>query len=421
MLLRFRARNHLSLRDTEEISLVASSLDDDGSGLIACDAIGEKLLPAVVIYGANASGKSNLVGAIDSVRDDILFSHRKGEPGGGVPRSPFVLDSAVKASPTIFDIDFVLDGVRYHFGYESTDNAFIREWLYAYPNGRRQTLYQRTGQDFEFGRALKGRNRLIADATRDNSLFLSAAAQMNHGELSQVAGFFRPLRAIGAEVTRRLLVGDTSQKAVDHRIIDFLKKIGTGIDNILIVEQESSEQEKRFRAAIIESLDDELKAKLASSLDENVFSYKMVHRGRDGNEVPFEIEQESAGTRRLLHVLTPIFHALDTGTPVIIDELNAHLHTQACEALLALFCSPVTNPKGAQLIATTHDTNLLRSPYLRRDQVWFAEKDREGATHLYPLTDIRTRKDDNIEKGYLQGRYGAVPFAGPVSHLIGTR
>ena len=145
---------------------------------------------------------------------------------------------------------------------------------------------------------------------------------------------------------------------------------------------------------------------------------RFAHRRCDGADVNFTADMESDGTRRLLYMLAPVFHALDNGTLLIVDELNAHLHTQVCEAVLALFSSPETNPKGAQLIATTHDTNLLRSPYLRRDQVWFAEKDRDGATHLFPLTDIRTRKGDNLEKGYLQGRYGAVPYAGSVRDLL---
>ena len=118
-------------------------------------------------------------------------------------------------------------------------------------------------------------------------------------------------------------------------------------------------------------------------------------------------------------VLGLAFRALDEGVPLYIDELDASLHTQACEAVLRLFCSPETNPKGAQLIATTHDTNLLNSPVLRRDQLWFTDKDDTGATQLYPLTDIRTRKGDNFEKGYLQGRYGAVPFDDPIS-AVGT-
>jgi AAA15 family ATPase/GTPase len=117
-------------------------------------------------------------------------------------------------------------------------------------------------------------------------------------------------------------------------------------------------------------------------------------------------------------MLGAIFRALDSGSPIVIDELDASLHTLACEAVLALFASPSTNPKGAQLIATTHDTNLLSSRHLRRDQVWFTEKGDDGATHVFPLTDIYTRKGDNIERGYLQGRFGAIPFAGSVRELL---
>ncbi len=145
---------------------------------------------------------------------------------------------------------------------------------------------------------------------------------------------------------------------------------------------------------------------------------EFAHRGLTGEPIYLGLNRESAGTRRLLILLSRAFQALDRGAPMVIDELDLSLHTQACEAVLALFSSPKTNPKGAQLIATTHDTNLLRSTLLRRDQIWFTDKDEEGATHLYPLTDIRTRKGDNIEKGYLQGRYGAIPFAGPISDLI---
>ena len=122
----------------------------------------------------------------------------------------------------------------------------------------------------------------------------------------------------------------------------------------------------------------------------------------------FALERESAGTRRLLLILSHVFESLDAGAPLMVDELDLSLHTEASLALLRLFCSPSTNPNGAQLIATVHDTNLLGAPMLRRDQVWFVEKE-DGATRVYPLTDIRTRKGDNVERGYLQHRFGAAP------------
>ena len=136
---------------------------------------------------------------------------------------------------------------------------------------------------------------------------------------------------------------------------------------------------------------------------------ELAHRGRKGEAVYFDLDSESAGTRQLLMVLSLAFQALDKGVPLCIDEVDASLHTYASEAILKLFCLSEINRNGAQLIATTHDTNLMKSSVLRRDQLWFTEKTSEGATELYPLTDIRTRKGDNIELGYLQGRYGALP------------
>ncbi|MDE0006671.1 MAG: AAA family ATPase [Gammaproteobacteria bacterium] len=169
-----------------------------------------------------------------------------------------------------------------------------------------------------------------------------------------------------------------------------------------------------YRQRVIElsDTDKELMGKLSQlgvqTPPEKVPLIELAHRGPQG-DVYLELERESAGTRRLLVVLSQLFDALDSGMPLVVDELDVSLHTQASLALVELFCSPRTNPNGAQLIATVHDTNLLDAPILRRDQIWFAEKSTEGATVVYPLTDIRTRKGDNLERGYLQERYGATP------------
>jgi hypothetical protein len=138
--------------------------------------------------------------------------------------------------------------------------------------------------------------------------------------------------------------------------------------------------------------------------------FELGHKGADGKNVYFDLGDESDGTRRLLILLEEVFTSLELGSVLAVDELNASLHTQACEKIISLFSNSNTNTKGAQLIATTHDTNLLISPHVRRDEVWFMEQQTDGSTELFPLTDIRTRKGDNIERGYLQGRYGAVPF-----------
>jgi AAA15 family ATPase/GTPase len=422
MLLRFSVANHLSIKETQELSLVASSLKDVEEGLITCAAApGGRLLPAVVIYGANASGKSNVIDALRFMCQAILFSHRRGEPGGGVDRTPFALDSASSNVNTLLTTDFVVEGIRYHYGFAASDEAFTSEWLHTFPGGRRQTLFERDGQSFRFGRSLKGRNRTIASLTRSNSLFISSAAQNDHMQLLKIFEFFHTIEGdIEISTPSEIIATRIGRDEVDRRVINFLHAIGTGVIDYQVVERAVSVEVQAIKESISAAIEKHIGRPLRteSKADDSRSTIELAHRGSDGRPIFFNLDMESAGTRRLLVVLGKAFRALDRGTVLVIDELDASLHTQACEAALALFSSRATNPRGAQLIATTHDTNLLRSSLLRRDQVWFTEKDAEGATHLYPLTDIRTRKGDNIEKGYLQGRYGAIPFAGRISDLI---
>lgn len=411
MLLRFGVSNHLSIREYQELSLSASSLKGREAGLIECAAApGGRVLPAAVIYGANASGKSNLIDALSTMRGMVLFSQTKWEPGGGVPRHPFRLDEGGPQAPSRFDIDFLIDGVRHHYGFEASETTFESEWLYAFPKSHRQTLFERTGDEFRFGRGLRGQNKIISRLTRPNSLFLSAAAQNGHEHLSKVFGYFSSLRAIWRiDVPEEAISSRLAEEELDSRVIDFLGKIDTGVIDYRLSESELSEEMQGIQRELFTFFKKTGGSEPPEVKDKHV-TVELGHRGWDSEPFYLELDSESAGTRRLLVVLDLAFRALDEGAPLFIDELDASLHTQAAEAVLRLFCSRETNPKGAQLIATTHDTNLLDSSLLRRDEVWFTEKDAEGATRLYPLTDIRTRRGDNIEKGYLQGRYGGVPF-----------
>ena len=231
MLLRFGVTNHLSLRDRQELSLVASSLDDEASGLIACPhPPGGRLLPAVVIYGANASGKSNLIDAIWWTRRMVLYSHRAGLPHRPIARRPFALDSACQAAPTKIEVDLVVENVRYHYGFEATDGAFTAEWLYSFPRERRQMLFERDNATFVFGRHLKGRNQVISELTRPNSLFLSAAAQNGHDELTRIFLFFQAIQLdTGAPSQPAALAVKLRRKEADERIIRYLEMSGTGI------------------------------------------------------------------------------------------------------------------------------------------------------------------------------------------------
>ena len=426
MLLRFGVSNHLSIRDFQELSFVASSLKDRDEGLIPCATAPKgTVVPAAVIYGANASGKSNLVSAMETMRQMVLLSQTRGEPGGGVPRQSFRLDAACSGEPSRFELDFVIDGVRHHYGFEMSDDAFESEWLYDFPGSRRRMLFEREGDEFHFGRGLKGRNAVIADLTRPNSLYLSAAAQNRHERLSRIFQYFQSIHGVHAIAVPGVAASfHLAEKEPDSRTIDFLGKIGTGVVDYRQKEAEYADEIEAVQRDVLTAMRKrgDVPADLEAAMGGNWrTAIELAHRDQNGEKVYFDLDLESAGTRRLLFVLGFAFQALDEGTPLFVDELDASLHTQAAEAVLRLFCSPETNQKGAQLVATTHDTNLMRAPVLRRDQLWFTEKDADGATQLYPLTDIRTRKGDDVEKGYLQGRYGAVPFDDPLSALAPPR
>ena len=306
-------------------------------------------------------------------------------------------------------------------GFETTDETFVSEWLYEIPRAHRRKLFERKEQDFEFGRWLKGQNHSIAGLTRPNSLFLSAAAQNGHKFLSRIYKYFQDIAFSGSisvpgvEASSRVK-GD----GLDNRIIEFLKSINTGVIGYQKKETEISEESREIHRelkAVFERISGGA-IQISPDVDDKLVEIELAHRGTGEGVVYLDLDFESAGTRRLLIILGQTFKALDEGLPIFIDELDASLHTYASEAILRLFGSPKMNRHGAQLIATTHDTNLMKSDILRRDQLWFAEKNIEGATEIYPLTEIRTRKGDNVELGYLQGRYGAVPSDDPIAALI---
>ena len=421
MLLRFAVENHLSICERQELSFAASSLKDRRDGLISCDAVDSRaVVPAVVIYGANASGKTNFVDAISTMKKLVLLSQTKGEPGGGVPRHEFLLDPHYSEKPSCFEIDFVLNGIRYHYGFETTDDAFVSEWLYEIPRAHRRKLFERKEQEFDFGRWLKGQNHNISMLTRTNSLFLSSAAQNGHELLSRIYKYFQNI-AFSGSISMPGIEASSQVKGdgLDGRIIEFLKSINTGVIGYRKKETEISEESQAIHRELKVVFERISGGAIQISPDvDKLVEIELAHKGKDEGVVYLDLDFESAGTRRLLIILGQTFKALDAGTPILIDELDASLHTYASEAILRLFCSSKTNPNGAQIIATTHDTNLMKSDLLRRDQLWFAEKNIEGATEIYPLTDIRTRKGDNVELGYLQGRYGAVPSDDPIAALL---
>ena len=419
MIISFEVENYRSINSRQEISFVASSLKDCDDGIIETDAISEgRLLPALLVYGPNAAGKSNIVKALNAMIRTILFSQTKGQPDGPIPtRKPFLLDPTAKEKPTVFEINFILEEVRFNYGFSLLDAEVAEEWLYSYPHGTPRKLFERDGHDFSFSRNLKGRNAAISDLTRANSLFLSAAAQSGHDQLSKIFNFFDSIQvetslSMSSSAAERR-IKDEHNWHIDDAVIDYLKEINTGVVGYRTKDRELSEEEREISKKIglalkpiFQEVDADFHIHSSGDVEKVI---ELEHRGVDGFKTHFPIQLESAGTLRLLSALPKVLGVLKTGGLIVVDELDLSLHTLAAEKLLRMFCSKILNPHGAQILTTTHDTNLMEIECLRRDQLWFVSKDLTGSTEVYPLTDIHTRPSDNIERGYLQGRFGATP------------
>jgi hypothetical protein len=398
MLLRFRVANHLSLRDEQQLSFVT---DKPGEGNaratgVMCEGRPLYALPVVGLYGGNASGKSNVLRAMDFMRTAVLDSHAEWAKGEGVPRRPFAFDPACAAEPSFFEIDLLLGDppVRYTYGFTVSDRRVESEWLYAYPGTRRharQVWFFRDASaktPFEFpADHLKGPKATLARLTRDNALFLSTAAANNQKQLAAVQRWFAdnfwlvsPERGRRARenYTRRQIPGPYKE-----RIEELLRHADLGIEGIEVVPRDPDPPEVRF-----------------------------VH-GNGAFRATLDFADESLGTRTWFAMLGPALLALDRGAVLLVDELDASLHPAISAEVIRLFGDPEANPRNAQLAFTSHDTTLFSDlpggRPLGRMQVWLTEKDDDGATELYRLADVKPRPDENLHRWYHEGRYGGRP------------
>ncbi len=414
MLLAFRARNFRSLRDEQELSLIADSTDEPEQSLLQVPKSKLKAVRSSAIYGGNASGKTNVLQAISFVDRAVEDSHRAWESGGPIPITQFALEGS-RSTTSSFEIDFVVDDQQFQYGFSLDPARIHEEWLYAFPFGKHQLWFKRQqGRSFEFGRKLVGTNKSIEALVRDNSLYLSAAAQNNHEQLTKIYRWFKDnffmlkpaAQGAGTIHTARLCQDEASRKAVT----DLLRFADLGIADIKIVETELDEKLLKVANVIAREMNEPLPANFGKGLPQLSFS----HKGMNGDRYSISSEDESNGTMALFSMLHKVLRALKNGSVLLIDELDASLHPNLARQLVALFNNPETNPHGAQFIFTTHNVDLIDPELLRKDQIWLVEKSVEGRSRLYPLTDFSTRKDQNIRRGYLQGRFGAVPILDPL-------
>lgn len=433
MLIRFRVRNFRSLKEEQELSLVASSLKGMPEAVTQVKGLDLGLLRLAAIYGANASGKTNVIRALDHMSSAVRDSQMYWSPEGPIPREPFLLDPKSKDVSSSFEVDLLLEGVRFHYGFTLNDREVLKEWLDAYPTGnkpiKKQMWFRREGKAFTFGKKLAGDNRAIERLTRPNSLFVSAAAQNNHEALLPLYRWFAE-RLTYVRRERMVLHINTAKmcqkESFKSSLQDVLNAADLGIVGLEVYEKEAfalpPNTAARFKADMEKSMGAMRKAfaGLEGGGELRRPALTLTHKGSTQAGVTLEEHNESHGTLAFLGLLGPVLRALELGGTVCVDELDASLHPLLALKVVSLFNDPKLNARSAQIFFTTHDTNLLDKTLLRRDQIWFTEKDTEGATHLYPLTDFKPRKNENLERGYLQGRYGAVPFIGSTDFLADT-
>lgn len=413
MLIEFQVENHRSLRDEQVLTMESGRVGGVADSRPRhVDGHSESLLPVVALYGANASGKTNVLNALAFMRDAVLFSFNSWSPDQGVPRNQFAWGPK-RDEPSFFEVTVLVDSVRHQYGFWLSDECILEEWLFAWPNGKKQLWFERDGGTYKFGDNLKGDNKVIEGVTRTNALFLSTAVQFKHPQLHAIFSWFRALRPINMGESLSMIHteqaiarmfeqagqvtlfpdDDTLEEPLTERFLTLLRSADLGIVDLRVEKTEPIEKSRRLPR----------------------IRFHLKHQS-DADDAWLPLDQESKGTRTLFRFAIPFLEAIRDGGVLLCDELEASLHPSLAQQIVRQFNDPKTNPHNAQLIFTTHDTNLLGTtlgePALRRDQVWLTEKDKQGATMLYPLTDYKPRKVENLERGYIQGRYGAIPFLG---------
>ncbi|MCR9080964.1 MAG: ATP-binding protein [Cyclobacteriaceae bacterium] len=423
MIEEFSFGNFWSFKDMQTLNMTAAKIKSKNPRLDTVNLIPVdkdlSLLKSKAIYGANASGKSNVIKALvtfiriikESVKDEEVLEMIHS----------FQLSTETVNKPTFFQMLFRFEGIRYRYGFEADENSVKSEWLFSTPNLREQLLFirendqiieinQKHFQEGQMSIELSGGEGQIF---RDNSLFLSSLASFGFGKISKrIIDEISSISVISGLGHRGMygVAGDSLSDNVKKKfILEFLKNADLGIEDIFTIDLKGED----FPDEVDEKSKEDLKKGKMIISSRTQFDENLMPRGKSDFSFGF---QESEGTRKMFELSPFIYRALKNKTTLVIDEFDARFHPLLTQKIIELFNSDAN--QGAQLIFTTHDTNLLSADLLRRDQIDFVEKDRYGASHLYTLVEIKgVRNDASFEKNYIQGKYGAIPFLGDFSSL----
>ena len=409
MLIEFRFRNYKCFKDEQKISMVATVDKTHYENVINITNSKIKLIKSIAIYGANASGKSKLLDAIHFV-DRFICTSAKSDPDDVIDVEPFLFDSTLKNSPSDFEVSFIQNDIRYQYGFSVTTNKVIHEWLYSWPKQREVLLFDRKYSNddniynYKFSDLLTGEKETIKKITSPNALFLSVAATASNEQLIGIYKWFRNgLKGFSNNgIPLEFIQEVTKDDKIKEALLEIIKQADYHISDFIFYKDDI-----HFPKEFPESKK-KLLVKLTGSGRE--VKVKLEHKLANGNKEFLDFDDESEGTRRFFSFSALFLSALQDGGVIYVDELDSSLHTILVKQIIKMIHNPTINCKNAQLIFNTHDTNLLTPDLFRRDQIWFVEKDNNGISNIYSLAEFSPRIGEAIEKGYLEGRYGAIPL-----------
>jgi uncharacterized protein len=422
MLVSFAVENYRSYKDRKTFQLTAGTGKELPQNVQEVPELGLSLLRTAALYGPNASGKSNLLKAMHCLSELVSSPLQVVRPSYQVA-TPFALDPVCGGNPTRFEVRFIMDGVLYEYSLAKRGDLVEEERLNVYPpRGRKQEWFERDGKktiklNRTFFRSLQ---KPVEELAGEKITIMAVVGAFDHPQLSKPSHWL--VRNLGVRVgdwdipssppwmifrgSGRTASLYCKSEAFRAWVDGFLRHADLGIAR---VEVEVSEVKVRRLRSKFKPRKGETEGQVQEETEEHHEPY-FVHTGEGGYTARFPIDEESQGTKRLFWLLAPFYEVLEGGEVVVLDEFGTSLHPTLAREVIRVFHSRELNPKGAQLILATHDSSLLSGQLFRRDQVWFTEKNQAGATDLYSLHDIKdVRAEDPFEKGYLRGRYGAIP------------
>lgn len=401
MIVQFSAENYLSFKGHITLSMVSTSLREDATltknVLVPVADTGISLLKSAVILGPNASGKSNVIKAFDFFKRLIINSFKDVQAGEEIDVENFRLDVETSAEPTSFELIFISGGNQFRYGFTVSREKVHVEWLYRKACRKRAKeveLYLRESDTFKVHPTMPLLQDIVnRKMVRPNALLLSAAAQFNDATAVEIIGWLNDTTVISCsdeDLNWKDALRHFDDEVMRERIVAFSQYADLGIEDIEKSGDRVTSRHNQYDA-----------------------------EGRVTQTVSFPfLDNESEGTIKYFSLAYPIIDALDHGKRLIVDEFDSKMHPMLTERVISLFNSKDTNPQGAQLIFTAHDSNLLSTGSFRRDQIWFTEKDRLGASNIFSLAEYKVRSGASFEKGYLAGKYGATPIIGNMSNLF---